>query len=79
MAQETVDEKITRLEAELAAVRKALGKTYNAVAIGMAGRNISRANPEFLLKRENQLEQELARCYALKNKCSTSRGLRFRF
>lgn len=78
MAQETKQEKITRLEGELSDVRVQIKDAQESANLNAFGRSVTRANLETLYKRERELEGKLEVLYD-----STSTGglkyVRFRY
>ena len=67
MAQETREEKVTRLEAELTAIRVSIADAQTSQSLGVFGRNVTRANLETLYKERNKIEVKLEKLYDTKS------------
>lgn len=63
MAQETKEEKIARLETELAEIRASIKEAQESASLNVFGRSVTRANLETLYKRERELEGKLETLY----------------
>ena len=67
MPQETIDDKITRLETDLARVRDAISRSEaNGSQFAIQGTTISQVAYEKLLERERVIERDLRDLYARK-------------
>lgn len=78
MAQETKQEKITRLESSLASVRQSIADAEQSASLNVFGRSITRANLETLYKREKELETKLEKLYDTNN-TGGQKFVRFRY